>query len=210
MDDLRPASILAAPCRGPCRGSRPARLLAAGLAVLCLALLGSGCATDSKLREADLARLASLLPGRYDNAEPAAAEPSRGPELALQFDVVRIYAPFLGEHVFYAQEGVVGDARRVLSQRLLVLEVNEGRIVQNTLGLADPTRWRNGHRDPDLFKALMYTDVVRSSAGCSLEWRAVAGAFEGSALAGAGCDAGASARLDLTRFEIGGLNLRRR
>lgn len=182
---------------------------AAGLAALVLALLGTGCATDSKLREADLARLAALLPGRYDNVAPAGAA-AREPELALQLDVVRIYAPFLGEHVFYAHEGVVGDARRVLSQRLLVLALEEGRIVQNTLGLADPARWRNGHRDPDLFKALMYTDVARGAAGCGLEWRAVDGAFAGSVLPGAGCDASARARIDLDRFEVGGLSLHRR
>jgi hypothetical protein len=198
------------PARAPRRPRAPA--LAAALVALGFALLGGGCATDSKLREADLGRLAALLPGRYDNAEPpaAAGAASSKPELALQLDVVRIYAPFIGEHVFYAQEGVVGDARRVLSQRLLVLAVEEGRIVQNTLGLADPVRWRNGHRDPDLFKALMYTDVVRGAAGCGLEWRAADGGFAASVLPGAGCDASAGARLDLQRFEIGGLSLRRR
>ena len=179
--------------------------LAAGLLALGVALLGGGCATDSRLREADLARLAALLPGRYDNAAAG-----REPELALRLDVLRIYAPFLGGQVFYAQEGVLGDERRVLSQRLLVLAVEDGAIVQRTLALADPQRWRNGNRDPDLFKALMYTDVASGAAGCAIEWRAVDAGFAGRVLPGSGCDPSVGARLGAADFEVGGLSLRRR
>jgi hypothetical protein len=195
--------------------ARRAPALAAALAALALALAGSGCATDSKLREADLARLAALLPGHYDNAGAGQSTGSatggagRDPELAVQLDVVRIYAPFIGEHVFYAQEGVVGDPRRVLSQRLLVLAVEDGRILQGSLALSDPTRWRNGYRDPNLFKALMYTDVVRGG-GCGIEWRAADAGFEGSVQPGGGCDPSAVARLDAGRLDIGGLSLQRR
>jgi hypothetical protein len=204
MDDVimrRPAP--------PRAGRAPA--LAAALAAIGLALAGAGCATDSKLREADLARLAALLPGHFESAGAGQASggDGRGPELAVQLDVVRIYAPFIGEHVFYAQEGVVGDPRRVLSQRLLVLAIEDGRILQGTLALSDPGRWRNGHRDPDLFKALMYTDVARG-AGCGIEWRAADAGFAGSVQPGGGCDPSAGARLDAGRFEIGGLSLQRR
>lgn len=181
------------------------------LAVLGLALLG-GCATDSKLREAELGRLASMLPGRYDNAVTASrgAGAAAAPELALQLDVVRIQAPFLGENVFYAQESVHDDPRRILSQRLLALAVEDGRVVQRTLGLADPARWRDGHRNPELFKALMYVDVARGAAGCAIEWSAAATGFDGRVLPEGGCDRSAVARLDATELVVGGLQLRRR
>ena len=165
-----------------------------------LALLG-GCATDTRLRETELEQLATLLPGRYDNQEQVEERRASGgaSEVALELNTVRIYAPFVAEHVFYAQEGIVGDPRRILSQRLLAFEIDkDDRIVQRTLGLADPERWRNGHANPNLFKAL-------------LEWRIEADGFSARALPGT-CRVQADSRLTQAAFTSGEppLQLRRR
>jgi hypothetical protein len=177
-----------------------------------LALLGA-CATDARLREAELEQVAALLPGRYDNQEQVEERRVAGgaSEVALELNVVRIYAPFVAGHVFYAQEGVVGDPRRILSQRLLAFEIDKDeRIVQRTLGLADPARWRNGHVNPNLFKALMYQDV-QPGAGCVLEWRIESDGFSARALPGA-CRGSADSRITQAEFTVGEppLKLRRR
>ena len=177
-----------------------------------LALLG-GCATDTRLREAELEQLATLLPGRYDNQEQVEERRASGgaSEVALELNTVRIYAPFVAEHVFYAQEGIVGDPRRILSQRLLAFEIDkDDRIVQRTVGLADPERWRNGHANPNLFKALMYQDV-QPGAGCALEWRSESDGFSARALPGT-CRVQADSRLTQAAFTSGEppLQLRRR
>jgi hypothetical protein len=165
------------------------------LVAAALLLLG-GCANDLKLREAELQQLATLLPGRYDNraqAEPAAG----GAETALELNIVPIYAPFLSDHVFYVQENAYGDARRVLSQRLFVFDISgEKRILQRSFGFAEPVRWRDGHRNTDLFKGLMGQDVGPTAGSCVLEWTLGPQSFTGRSPAPGPC--GGLSRAELT------------
>jgi hypothetical protein len=80
------------------------------------------------------------------------------------------------------QENAFGDPRRVLSQRLFVFELApDQRIVQRTFGFAEPARWRDGHRNTDIFKGLISQDVGASAGACVLEWRLAGQAFRGSA-----------------------------
>lgn len=181
------------------------KLLAAG-AVL---LLVAGCTSDVKLREAELQQLAVLLPGRYDNreqAQPAAG----GAETALELNVVPIYAPFLSKHVFYVQENVYGDPLRVLSQQLFVFDINaeQRSIVQRTFGFAEPVRWRDGHRNTDLFKGLMGQDVGPVAGSCVLEWRLGTESFTGQSPRPGPCAGLARAELTPAGLTLGEPELR--
>lgn len=140
-------------------------------------------ALGARAREAELARLVAMLPGRYDNGtrgEGAAAPASAAAEAPVQLRVVRIYAPFLSRQVFYVHESALEDERRVFSQRLWVLDIGPDKTLQQrTLSLREPQRWREGHLDPDLFKALMLQDVAPEDPGCVIRWRATAAGFAG-------------------------------
>jgi hypothetical protein len=139
-------------------------------------------ALGARAREAELARLAALLPGRYDNAPQVEADRAAGrtPDAPLQLRIVRIYAPFLSQQVFYVHESALEDERRVFSQRLWLLDIGRDKTLQQrTLSLSEPLRWRDGHLDPDLFKALMPPDVVADSPGCVIRWRSEGGGFTG-------------------------------
>jgi hypothetical protein len=169
-----------------------------------LAFATAACTNDVKLREAELQQLAAILPGRYDNREqppPEGAQGAAGAETALELNIVEIYAPFLSDHVFYVQENAFGDPRRVLSQRLFVFDVaGDARILQRTLGFAEPNRWRDGHRNTDLFKGLMGQDVGASAGACALEWTLDTEAFVGKAPSAGTC-------IGVSRAELTGRGL---
>ncbi len=126
-----------------------------------------------KRAEADLAQIESWLPGRYDNVEQAQsdARQARTPHAALSLNIVPIHMPTFGEHVFYLQESAVDEPRRITTQRLLSFEaVKEGHVLETLYTLAQPARWRDGHLNPDLFKAMMYNDAS-PLIGCELLWK---------------------------------------
>lgn len=149
--------------------------------VLCVEiLLLVGCSGALELRRAELAQLAEWLPGRYDNVEQAtAAGATAQRHESLAVVIVPVYAPALGERVFYSQEMAADDARRVLGQRLLAFEAAGQGIVQRVYLLEDPLRWRDGHSNPDLFKALV-PDDVRPLGGCELIWKKDGERFRGA------------------------------
>jgi CpeT/CpcT family (DUF1001) len=122
----------------------------------------SACASirEEHQHEKDLAQLATWLPGTYDTG-------SQG----ITLNVVKVFAPRIGKHVFYAQEIASNDPNRVMSERLLNFQLDEqsGAIVETIYNLVEPARWREGVNNPDLFTAIM-TDEVRSVHGCQLLW----------------------------------------
>ena len=94
-------------------GSLEELLLVAGL------LLLAACAAASPRREDSLlAELAAMLPGSYDNLAQSRASAGHP---ALRLVIAPVQAALVGEHVFYVQEMAADDPRRVLSQRLYVL-----------------------------------------------------------------------------------------
>lgn len=142
------------------------------LGLVLLALL-SGCASGRKDREAELRQIVDWLPGYYDNSQQIEAEKQQGaqPHDALAIAIVPIYAPMISKNVFYAQEMAPNDSRRVMSQRLLAFDISEDdKIVQSIFTLQDPLRWRDGHQNPDLFKAMQPPDV-QVVAGCGIQWK---------------------------------------
>lgn len=144
----------------------------AALAAACCSLALGGCASQSDLRTVELAQLSGWLPGRYDNKDQVAQDTRAGRKVheTLAVVIVRIDAPFIGDHVFYFQEMAADDPRRVTAQRVLAFDVSDNaKIVQSVFVLAEANRWRDGQLNPDIFTSLMMPDV-RRLAGCEVIW----------------------------------------
>lgn len=124
-------------------------------ALLCVALLAA-CSSAQDLRKAELAELATWLPGSYEQG-------------TADIVFMPIYAPFLSDNVFFTEEAASGNGRRVLVQRILAFDVIDKHIVQASYQLTEPDRWRAGLQHPDLFKSLMEQDL-RLQAGCEMLW----------------------------------------
>lgn len=135
-------------------------------AVLALLALLTACSNTSDLRKAELDELTSWLPGTYDSGN-------------VEIAFVPIYAPFLSENVFFAEESLAQGGGRVVSQRVLAFEVIDKQIVQASYVLADPARWRAGLQHPDLFKSLMEQDL-KVQSGCEMLWVKDEGKFVGA------------------------------
>lgn len=145
--------------------------VAIGIAAACMLL--ASCAGQMKRAEADLAQIEDWLPGHYDNVVQTQDDTRqrREPHTALSLDIVRVHAPSIGDHVFYVQESVADDPRRVTAQRLWSFDaVKGGHLLQTVWSLTEPVRWRDGHMNPDLFKSLMIRDA-NALDGCELEWK---------------------------------------
>lgn len=151
--------------------------------VLIAGAILAGCASKEPKPDIELLELVQMFPGHYDNTAQVQADMAKGvqpPHEGLALDIVPIEAVMIGENVFYVQESIAGDPKRVLGQKVVMFGVVKKKIVQTDFALAEPNRWRNGQFNPDLFKAIMTQDV-RSTKGCSLRWkRGESGNFEGA------------------------------
>ncbi|HEV2286111.1 MAG TPA: CpcT/CpeT family chromophore lyase [Steroidobacteraceae bacterium] len=154
---------------------RPARLALAFLGAALLAL--GGCAGEKhdpdRLTQPDLMLMLTMLPGRYDNSAQAQLDARNNVHPAhesVQLVVTHVYTPRLGHYVYYAQESALDDARRVLGQKMWSFELDEKRgLVQTLYELNEPTRWRDGYLNKDLFTSMQMEDV--QPEGCRLIWK---------------------------------------
>lgn len=138
----------------------------------CLAGM-AGCASNQpKVTEADLTRLLTILPGRYDDQAQAESDARNGVHPAhvdIQLVITHVFTPRLGHYVYYAQETAADDPRRVLSQKMYSFALDEKRGVVETLyEFVEPTRWRDGSKD--IFTVVQLDDV--QAEGCQLLWKA--------------------------------------
>jgi hypothetical protein len=149
-------------------GNRLLRALLPLPVILMLPLLAA-CNTTSVRGEAALNELVALLPGSYDNIAQARSMPDHS---SLRLVIAPVQAPLVGDHVFYMQEMAGDDPRRVLSQRLYVVDAvpDSEMAVLAQLDFTEPTRWRDGQLNRDLFRSLIMTDL-RPRAGCDLLWK---------------------------------------
>jgi CpeT/CpcT family (DUF1001) len=157
-----------------------ARGLLGCLAVASLSLMG--CASTEEKPDVVLQELVQMFPGHYDNTAQVQADIAHGvqpPHEALALDIVPIEAIMIGENVFYVQESIAGDPKRVLGQKVVMFGVVKKDIVQSDFSLNEPQRWRNGQFNPDLFKGIMTQDV-HTTKGCSLRWKRDESKFVGS------------------------------
>jgi CpeT/CpcT family (DUF1001) len=143
----------------------PSRMFA--VAVLLVAAVVAPAAQPKKW-ELMHAELTTVLGGSYDNIAQSRASTDH---VALRLMVVPVQAPGVGDHVFYVQEVAADDARRVLAQRLYVLNgvPNREEVVMMQFDFNEPARWRDGQLKRDLFRGLLQQDL-RARAGCEMRW----------------------------------------
>ena len=112
------------------------------------------------------------LPGHYDDAVQRSEDRRAGhaPPPAVRLTIVSVSAPFLGEHVFYAQESTADLPPRILRQRLLTYRVVKEEILESSWSFTDPPRWRAGDVTPELFTALQPPDLTLER-GCERVWK---------------------------------------
>lgn len=142
------------------------------IVILSMLLTSIGFAASRKQQEAELAQLGELLPGRYTNLAQVKAdeEAGREPHAALEVNIVPVYAPRVSEYAYYVQESAADDPRRIFTQRFIALKVVKGRgIVESLWSFAEPLRWRDAHRNKDLFKSMTSQDLVEMD-GCDILW----------------------------------------
>lgn len=150
------------------------------LYIILAATLFASCATEAKRNDAELAQLMEWYPGRYTNVAQAQADARAAgkPHAALEINIARIYAPRISDFTFYVQESAADDPRRIFSQRLVSFKAVKNRgIVQTLWTFAEPIRWRDAHRNTDLFKGMTSQDLVPME-GCDLIWKKKETAFE--------------------------------
>lgn len=144
-----------------------------GFLLLGLITLLTACAENKqKVNEEDLTRIARWLPGTYDNTLQAKSDARKGvrpPHDAVELAIVPLDSVSVGRHAFYIQEMAADDSRRVLSQRVATFSVTDKGIVESMSTLAEPLRWRDGHRQPDIFMGMTPKDL-KPISGCDLVW----------------------------------------
>jgi hypothetical protein len=153
------------------------------LALAALLAAGLGSALAASKDDQDFAGLLGLLPGTYQNFTQAnsdktsGVEPAHGKELLT---VLELEAQVLAEHVFYVVESAADDSHRIFSERLWVLEQAKGGVfIQSVYTFIQPERWRAGLSSPELFQALVPTDVHRLT-GCEVIWKRNSVAYTGA------------------------------
>jgi CpeT/CpcT family (DUF1001) len=160
-------------------------MAASRYACLLTVLLVAACAPQPKRDEVMVNELTVMLAGSYDNIAQSRAG-SEHPALRLM--VVPVQAPLVADHVFYVQEMAADDPRRVLAQRLYVVNVVPGReqALMTQMDLNEPVRWRDGHVKRDLFRGMLVQDL-HARPGCDLLWNRNADAKGYTAVTGSSC-----------------------
>ena len=153
------------------------------LALLVALSLAGSAAQSSKKTDAELMQLLELYQGRYTNVAQVEDDTQAGrePHAAVEVNIVRAYAPRISDYTFYVQESAADDPRRIFMQRIVSFQFVKGRgIVQTLSSFVEPTRWRDAHRNQDLFKAMTGQDLA-PMAGCEVVWKKKDdGSFEGA------------------------------
>ena len=138
---------------------------------MALAALVLAAAVFAKPKKEDvfLAQLAAMLPGSYDNIAQSRRDADHP---AVRLMIVPVQAPLVGDNVFYVQEMASDDLRRVFSQKLYVLNVVPRReqAMLTQLDFREPSRWRDGQNNRDLFRSMLTQDL-RVRQGCDLLWQ---------------------------------------
>jgi CpeT/CpcT family (DUF1001) len=138
-----------------------------------VASLAACAANKGRVRDAELVQLTHWLPGRYDNTAQAKADEQTGvrsPHESLELVIVPVESVALGRNAFYVQEMAADDPRRVMSQKVVMFSATDKGIVESVSSLAEPLRWRDGHRNPEVFMGMTARDLV-ATAGCELTWK---------------------------------------
>jgi len=144
-----------------------ARVLLA--AALSLSLAGPGSASDKKKDEADFVALLKELPGDYDNLAQTESEEG-GQHAAVMLSIKPLNVQTVGKLVLYVRETAADDPRRLLAQRIWILERDkEHHFVQHVYLFKEPQRWMHAGDDPLLMQSLLPDDISQL-VGCEMLW----------------------------------------
>jgi hypothetical protein len=143
--------------------------LATGLALL--GMLGVAQAhNDKKKEEADFVALLKLLPGEYDNLSQTDSEGESPQHVSVLLSIKPLDAGTIGKLVMFVHESAVNDPRRVLAQRIWMIEkTKEHQIIQRVFLFKEPQRWVHAADDPLVLRSLLPDDLSQLS-GCELVW----------------------------------------
>lgn len=162
-----------------------------------LALLVASCASGPKPDQVFLGQLLGNLGGSFDNLAQSRASPDHAP---LKLMIAPVDAPLVGDHVFYVQEMAADDDRRVLAQRVYIVDAvpDQELAVLVQADLAEPLRWRDGHLKRDVFRGMLKEDL-RRRPGCDLLFKREGNGF--SAATDGNCRASARDTGEALRVE---------
>lgn len=143
---------------------------------------------DGTPADRDLMVMNELLPGRYDNwnqnyfdGRRKLAESLRHERLHTQ--VVRVAAPGIGEHVYYAEDYRDNDPAKVVRRRLwsLTSDPQAGAVRMQSYWIDDVAkeRFAGGLTDQAVWRSVSPADF-RYVAGCDVYWVREAGQFAGA------------------------------
>jgi len=138
------------------------------MALLCAAPFAAQ-ARDKKKEEAQFVTFLHDLPGEYDNLTQTENE-ADAHHAGIVLSVKPLNAQTLGKLVMFARETVADDPRRVLSQRIWIIEHDKlNHIVQKVYVFREPQRWIHAGDDPLLMQSLLLDDLTPLT-GCELLW----------------------------------------
>ncbi|MDD9853687.1 MAG: chromophore lyase CpcT/CpeT [Deltaproteobacteria bacterium] len=149
-------------------------LCAAALAAL---ILPAGCGAGGESLEAEAARLARTLAGRWDNQEQHDLERRNGaPPEALHERIHSIFAPVslagLSGNVLYVQQYLDDDPQKIYRQRIYHITADTGAnaVRLDILAFPDAAAVKDAHENPALLDSLT-ADSLRAYPGCEVFWK---------------------------------------
>jgi len=165
----------------------PQVLFAVGLG---LSLASQAAAADKKKEEAEFVALLKTLPGDYDNLAQTESEES-GQHAAVILSIKPLNVQTVGKLVLYVRETAADDPRRLLVQRIWILErAKEHQFIQHVYLFKEPQRWMHAGDDPLLMQSLLPDDISQL-VGCEVLWTPTDTGFT-AALRPQGCRTAAS------------------
>ena len=130
--------------------------------VLACAIPFAAEARDKKKEEAEFVAFLRVLPGDYDNLTQAESEGDNGQHASIVLSIKPLNAQTIGKLVMFVRETVADDPRRVLAQRIWIIEHGKDNlIVQKVYLLREPQRWIHAGEDPQLLQSLLPDDLTQ-------------------------------------------------
>jgi hypothetical protein len=142
--------------------------LFAGTALLTL-LTPAWADSKQKKEEAEFVGLLKALPGDYDNLTQTEDESGKQ-HAAVVLSIKPLQVATVGRLVMLVRETAADDRRRLLAQRIWILEHTKDHLfVQRVYLFKEPQRWVNAGDDLLLMQSLLPDDLA-PLAGCELLW----------------------------------------
>ena len=133
---------------------------------------------------ADLQRLVSWFAGEWDNHEQVWQQKTEADDKKIEkiddpiphthHIFAPVKAPKLGEHIFYVQQSMDGDLKKVYRQRVyrFTVDEKEAAVKLEIFTPLDEKAFLNAHLQPQKFATLEMA-ALKAAPGCEVMWRYV-------------------------------------